>query len=103
MNIICVRSDIPKDLRRSAIEGFAHRVDPDAEAISESGTSADEQADNDPIEIHSDEEVTRKGWVKKKTNKMKEKAGRWREVRPEWENKPLKALKDIRVNPNELR
>jgi hypothetical protein len=90
-------------MRRSAIEGFSHRVGPDDDTVSESGTSADEQADDGPIEIHSDEEVTRKGWVKKKTNKMKEKAGRWREVRPEWEVKPSKALKEIRVNPNELR
>jgi hypothetical protein len=90
-------------MRRSAIEEFAQRTGPDDGGISESSSSVEEQDDNAPIEVHSDEEVTGKGWVKKKATKMKEKAGRWREIKPDWATKPLKALKEIRVSPDELR
>lgn len=97
-------STIPKDIRRSATEGFRMRrlaeSDPGHEL--EEDSRATPTASN-PEHVQSDEEVDAKGWVRKKVDKVKHNRGGSRAQKPEWETKPVKALNAFRVNLGALR
>lgn len=97
-------STIPKDIRRSATEGFRMRRLAESDPGHEFGEdfTATSTASN-PEHAQSDEEVDAKGWVRKKVDKVKHKGGGSKAQKPEWETKPVKALNAFRVNLGALR